>query len=82
MTDRWHKPDGALSEQPELAVVPATPAAWPTGVSHLAQAFFACQRHDAVVADWLKRPNAIVLPPVYFPHAPAFDRVRQPKQRD
>jgi hypothetical protein len=41
-------------------------AAWPTGVSPLAQAVGACQRRDACDVDWLARaPNSIIVPPAF-----------------
>jgi len=60
------------------------PAAWPTGVSLLAQAVDACQRCDtaAVCGDWLARaPKTIKLPPEFCPNAPAFKRAKQAKER-
>jgi hypothetical protein len=62
----------AMTER--LGLSPA-PAAWPTGVSQLAQAIDACQRCDTAVActDWLKRaPKAIELSPVFCPNAFTF----------
>jgi hypothetical protein len=53
----------ALSVRPGQATVKA---AWPTGVSVLAQAVDACQRRDSLDADWLARaPDSIVLPRPY-----------------
>ncbi|HEY1474420.1 MAG TPA: hypothetical protein VGF53_10085 [Pseudolabrys sp.] len=53
--------------QPDTVRGPATVvAAWPSGVSSLARAVDACQRHDTrdMGTDWLARaPNSIVLPP-------------------
>jgi hypothetical protein len=41
-------------------------AAWPTGVSPLAQAVGACQRRDICDVDWLARaPNSIIVPPAF-----------------
>lgn len=60
------------------------PAAWPTGVSLLAQAIDACQRCNAaeVCTDWLARtPKAIQVPPEFCPNAPAFKRAKQAKER-
>jgi hypothetical protein len=60
------------------------PAAWPTGVSLLAQAIDACQRceADAVCSDWLARaPKAIEIPPAFCPNAPEFKRVKKAKER-
>jgi len=59
------------------------PAAWPTGISQLAQAIDACERCDTAVAcaDWLHRaPHAIALPPAFCHNAEAFKRA-QAKQR-
>jgi hypothetical protein len=72
---------GAMTDKLGLSTVPA---AWPTGVSHLAQAIDACQRCDtaAVCTDWLRRaPNSIVVPPAFCPNADAFKRVKQAKER-
>lgn len=55
------------------------PAAWPTGVSHLAQAIDACQRCDTAVVctDWLRRaPDSIELPPAFCPNAEALARAK------
>jgi hypothetical protein len=63
--DRSSNPQPASRQRPDTAgavvvmaagFAPATvPAAWPTGVSQLAQAVDACQRYqpDQVHADWL-----------------------------
>jgi hypothetical protein len=47
----------ALAERHDLVTVPA---AWPTGVSALAQAVDACQRSDSeqVSKDWLARAQS------------------------
>jgi hypothetical protein len=47
----------ALAERHDLVTVPA---AWPTGVSALAQAVDACQRSDSeqVSTDWLARAQS------------------------
>ena len=47
----------ALAERHDLVTVPA---AWPTGVSALAQAVDACQRSDSgqVGTDWLARAQS------------------------
>ena len=50
-------------------------AAWPTGVSLLAQMVDACQRCDAeeVCGDWLARaPDVIASPPAFCPNADAL----------
>lgn len=60
------------------------PAAWPTGVSHLAQAIDACQRCDAqdVCSDWLARaPATIKAAPAFCPNAVEFARNKAPKER-
>ena len=58
-------------------------AAWPTGVSHLAQAVVACQRCEAgdVCTDWLARaPAKIDVAPAFCPNVPEFKRAKQAKQ--
>jgi len=58
------------------------PAAWPTGVSLLAQAVASCQRCEAgqVCTDWLVRaPKAIEVPPAFCPNAPEFKRAKKVK---
>ena len=57
----------AVTGQRKLATVAAAiPAAWPSGVSALAQAVDACQRRDPREAEWLARTsNSIVLPPLF-----------------
>jgi hypothetical protein len=53
------------------------PAAWPTGVSLLAQMVDACQRCDAdqVCGDWLARaPEKIATPPAFCPNADALKK--------
>jgi hypothetical protein len=73
--DRFIKPRKllvALQAQPDTVHkaaevhAPATVvAAWPSGVSQLAQAVNACQRRDTGI-DWLqRRRNSIVLPPAF-----------------
>jgi hypothetical protein len=62
-----------------LGVAPAQPqaAAWPTGVSLLAQMVDACQRCDADEAcgDWLARaPKKIATPPAFCPNADALKK--------
>lgn len=62
-----------------LGIVPveAQAAAWPTGVSLLAQMIDACQRCDAepVCNDWLARaPGRIASPPAFCPNADALKR--------
>jgi hypothetical protein len=56
----------ATQAQPDTATVPA---AWPRGVSQMAQAVNACQRRDSgeTGIERLQRgPNSIVLPPAFF----------------
>jgi len=53
----------------------ASPAAWPTGVSLLAQMIEVCQRCEADEAcgDWLARaPKKIATPPAFCPNADAL----------
>lgn len=60
------------------------PAAWPSGVSHLAQAIDACQRCDAqeVCNDWLVRaPVTIKAAPAFCPNADEFARNKAPKEQ-
>ena len=57
----------------------ASPAAWPTGVSLLAQMVEVCQRCDAdeVCGDWLARaPKKIATPPAFCPNADALKRAK------
>ncbi len=56
----------ATQAQSDTATVPA---AWPSGVSQLAQAVNACHRRNSgeTGIDRLQRgPNSIVLPPAFF----------------
>lgn len=62
----------------------SVPAAWPTGMSQLTQAYEACRRCDAeeVCADWLKRvPDSIQLPPAFCPNAAVLTRMTRAKSR-
>jgi hypothetical protein len=55
----------------------ASPAAWPTGVSLLAQMIEVCQRCDAdeICGDWLARaPKQIATPPAFCPNADALKK--------
>jgi hypothetical protein len=59
-------------------------AAWPTGVSHLAQVVDACQRCEAgeVCTDWLARaPAEIDVAPAFCPYMPEFKRTKQAKEK-
>ena len=61
------------------------PAAWPRGVSHLAQAIEACQRCDTAVVctDWLRRaPSAFDLPPEFFPNQATFKSAKSDQKPD
>jgi len=50
-------------------------AAWPAGVSQLAQTVNACQRRGANDVDWLARAsNSIVPAPAFRPNGRAFAR--------
>ena len=63
---------GSAVGQVGLATVKA---AWPSGVSPLAQAVDACQRRDARETDWLARaPDSILLPPAFSPNGRVFAR--------
>ena len=58
-------------------------AAWPTGVSQLAQAIDACQRCDTteVCTDWLARaPKVIEAPPAFCPNAVELKRAKESKK--
>jgi hypothetical protein len=62
--------------------VSTVPAAWPHGVSQLAQAIDACQRCDTatVCTDWLRRaPGAFDLPPAFCPNGTIFKAVKTRK---
>jgi hypothetical protein len=53
----------------------SVPAAWPAGVSQLAQTVNACQRRGTNDADWLARAsNPIVPAPAFSPNGRAFAR--------
>jgi hypothetical protein len=62
--------------------VSTVPAAWPQGVSQLAQAIEACQRCDTAVVctDWLRRaPSSFDLPPAFCPNRTIFKAVKPGK---
>ena len=62
---------------------PAVPAAWPTGVSQLAQAIEACQSCDTAVVrtDWLARaPSVFKTPPAFCTNADGLARAKDPKK--
>ncbi len=68
-----------LAEMSDRLGLPVAPAAWPTGVSLLAQLVDACQRCDAteVCDDWLARaPGSIDAPPPFCPNAEALKRAK------
>ncbi len=70
-----------MTERLGLSV--AVPAAWPTGVSQLAQAIDACQRCDTaeVCIDWLARAPAIIeTPPAFCPNAAELKRAKAAKE--
>jgi hypothetical protein len=78
-------PAGNMAEITDRLGLPIAPAAWPTGVSLLAQAVDACQRCDAtdVCSDWLVRaPKAISKAPAFCPNASEFARVKKATSRD
>jgi hypothetical protein len=53
----------------------SVPAAWPAGVSQLAQTVNACQRRATNDAEWLARAsNSIVPAPAFRPNGRAFAR--------
>jgi uncharacterized protein DUF6455 len=69
-----------MTERLGLSTVPA---AWPTGVSQLAQAIDTCQRCDTAVVctDWLARaPKAIELAPVFCPNAFTFTLAKRTRR--
>ncbi len=58
------------------------PAAWPTGVSQLTQAYEACRRCDAdeICTDWLKDvPDPVQSPPEFCPNAAGLTRTHKRK---
>ena len=60
------------------------PAAWPSGMNHLTQAYVACQRCAAEEActDWLAgTPSSIQVPPEFCPDAAGFGRINTVKSR-
>ena len=60
------------------------PAAWPSGVSPLMQAYATCQRcvAEEACADFLaKAPDSIQLPPEFCPNAAEFARMNKAKSR-
>jgi hypothetical protein len=62
--------------------ISTVPAAWPHGLSQLAQAIEACQRCDpaAVCTDWLRpAPNSFDLPPAFCPNEATFKAVKTGK---
>ena len=72
---------GAMTERLGLNTAPA---AWPTGVSLLAQAVDACQRCDAdtMCTDWLARaPKAVAAPPAFCSTGPRFKLAKRAKER-
>lgn len=80
------KPDAArnFSGMAKKLGLPTVPAAWPTGMAQLTQAYAACQRCAAeeACADWLKRaPDTIQLPPEFCPNAAEFTRANKKKAR-
>jgi hypothetical protein len=72
---------GSMTVRLGLDAEPAgSPAAWPAGVSLLAQLIDACQRCDTtdVCNDWLARaPKSIVKPPAFCPNADALTRAKK-----
>jgi hypothetical protein len=71
---------GSMAKMTGRLGLSTVPAAWPAGVSQLAQAIDACQRCDAdeVCGDWLARvPQTIKLPPEFCPNAAELMRTKQ-----
>jgi hypothetical protein len=84
-----HKPDAARNLSAnfdrmagKLGVT--VPAAWPSGISPLMQAYAACQRCAAQEActDFLaKAPDSIQLPPKFCPNEAEFTRLNKVTSR-
>lgn len=57
------------------------PAAWPTGMSQLTQAYAACRRCDVdeTCGDWLEHTGSIRLPPEFCPNADELTGARKRK---
>jgi uncharacterized protein DUF6455 len=75
-------PPANLAMMADKLDIAAIPAAWPAGISQLAQAIETCQRCDAseVCGDWLKRaPKRVAQPPQFCPNAAVL---KQAKKRD
>lgn len=80
------KPDAAanFSGVARKMGLPTVPAAWPTGMASLRQAYEACRRCDSdeACADWLARaPNAIQMPPAFCPNAAELTRANTKRTR-
>lgn len=76
---RKQSPDKARNfpAMAEKMGLPTVPAAWPTGMASLTQAYEACRRcdDDKVCADWLKHaPDSIDLPPGFCANAAELTR--------
>jgi hypothetical protein len=66
---------GNIADMGKPLHLPAVAAAWPAGVSQLAQAVDACQRSDsaAVSTDWLAHALSVLrTPPTFSSNADEF----------
>ena len=83
------KPDAARNVAANFSTMAeksgaTVPAAWPSGLSHVSQAYGACRRCEVeqACADWLERaPNPIQLPPGFCPNGAEFARLNEAKVR-
>lgn len=86
MRTRSSKPEaahnfGVMAGKLGLSTVPA---AWPTGLSQLAQVYEACRRCEAgeVCTDWLNRTSdSIQMPPEFCPNAAELTRMTRARLR-
>lgn len=65
--------------------LPTVPAAWPSGMASLTQAYEACRRCEAeeVCTDWLARTaDSIRMPPAFCPNASEFSRAAKKKAQE
>lgn len=75
-------PVGNIADMSQRLSLSPVPAAWPTGVSQLAQAIEACQRCDTAVVctDWLNRaPSTLNAPPAFCPNADELKHAKKIK---
>lgn len=79
-THSSNDPVGNIADMSGRLSLTPVPAAWPTGVSQLAQAIDACQRCATAVVctDWLKRaPTRLNAPPAFCPNADALKHAKK-----